>query len=129
MASNLNLEAIANVLEKTAAYIDEQEAHQISQTQKVASDEVSHLTAQYQKITGEELPEDVRSKLASDAAVRATIQKIVDTSAPVDSLGGAAKGTKTAGAEDDESMSYSARTEARKKAAFATFAANVTNNR
>lgn len=80
---------IADVLEKTAALLEAEEASKASSDQKARAAQVQSLSARYASATGEELPADLVEKLAKgdDAVLQAVTQVVSKTAESVESLG------------------------------------------
>ncbi len=87
MRNELLLKA-ADILEKTAAYIDGVESEKQA-AEKVAKDAaVKSIAARYAEVTGESLEDAELNKLASDATALETVRKMLDkTGGAVESLG------------------------------------------
>lgn len=88
MSANFLLK-VADVLEKTAAYVDAHESDKTAAQRKSREEALKVVSGKYAEATGEDLPEDVLSKLASsDEEVLSTVQKMVEkASGVVESLG------------------------------------------
>lgn len=73
---NLN-ERLATVLEKTADYLDAQDAEKTAAAQDERRKLLSEFSEKYASVTGEELPEDALAKLAtSDEKLLSAFQKL-----------------------------------------------------
>lgn len=70
-------ERIATALEKTADFLDAQDAEKVASVQHERRQMIDGLSEQYATVTGEELSSDVCEKLAaSDVNLLATFQKL-----------------------------------------------------
>lgn len=80
---------VADVLDKTAAFVDGQEAEKQAAIKSARDRTVADLASKFQDATGDALPEDVLQKLAaSDADVLSTVSRLVEkTGSPVEALG------------------------------------------
>ena len=82
---------VADVLDEAAKVVDSQEAEKIAAVKKARESALKIVAEKYAESTGEELPEDLLSKLASsDEDIIATVQKMVEKTASsnsVESLG------------------------------------------
>jgi hypothetical protein len=80
---------IAEVLDKTAAYLEELDSA-TSQQQKVAQHkEANSLASKLKTITGEQISDDMVEKLSSaDPAIKSLLAKIACVDGAPDSLGG-----------------------------------------
>lgn len=81
---------VAEVLETAAATLDAQEAEKTAAVKKARENAASAVAAKFAEATGEDLPEEVFSKLASsDENVLSTVQKLLDKKAEdsVESMG------------------------------------------
>lgn len=76
------LNKVADVLEKSAAVYDQQEAEKVASAEKAHKAAVQELSEKFAAATGEDLPEEVLSKLASaDEGVLDTVQKLLEKKA------------------------------------------------
>lgn len=93
------LHKVADVLEKTAAFIDGQEADKQAAVKIERANSIKALAQKFAEATGDELPEDVLQKLASsDEDVLSTVSRLVEkTGSAVESMGSSSD--KTAGAQ------------------------------
>jgi hypothetical protein len=70
-------ERLATVLEKTADYLDAQDAEKTAAAQDERRKLLAEFSEKYASVTGEELPEDALAKLAtSDAKLLSAFQKL-----------------------------------------------------
>lgn len=86
--SNSFLWKVADVLEKTASYLDSMEGEKVAALHNAQVAAVKDVAARYSEVTGEELSDIELSKLASDGTTLDTVRKMLDkTSGAVESLG------------------------------------------
>lgn len=82
---------VADVLEKAASYIDENEAAKAAAAAEIRSTTLKDLSEKFAATTGETLPEEIREKLStSDESVLSTVHKMLEKTAAagaVESLG------------------------------------------
>lgn len=81
---------VADVLEESAKVLDAAEAEKTAAVKTARETAAKAVAAKYAEATGEELPEDVLSKLASsDDGVLSAVQKLVEKtgSSSVESMG------------------------------------------
>jgi hypothetical protein len=87
---------VADILEKTAGYIDAVEGEKLAAEKTARETVVKTVAERYSAVTGETLSDEELSKLASDSAALGTVQKMLDkTGGAVESMG---RPSKTAGA-------------------------------
>jgi len=81
---------VAEVLEKTAAYVDEIENREKTALRDARNAQITELSDKYAAATGEELPDTLRQKLAtSDKDVLELLRQTVEkTAGEVPALGG-----------------------------------------
>lgn len=86
----VNLEKVAEVLEKIADYLDNETLQKKEAESKRVGDLVDQFTSSYEQLTGTQLPSDVRAKLASTPDILPAITKLAEarTPAPAGPLGG-----------------------------------------
>ena len=85
---------VAAVLEETAKVLDTAEAEKTAAVKNARETTVKALATKIAEVTGEEMPEDVLTKLASsDDGVLSAVQKLVEKtgSSAVDSMGQASE--------------------------------------
>lgn len=86
--SNAFLWQVADVLEKTANYLDSIEGEKVAAVRNMRLEAVKDVATRYSEVTGEDLGDAELSKLASDEAALQTVRKMLDkTSGAVESLG------------------------------------------
>lgn len=79
---------VADVLEKTAAYIDGIESEKTAAETAQRTAALEDISSKYTQATGESLDASELSKLASDTAALSTVQKLLSkTSGSLESLG------------------------------------------
>ena len=111
---------VADVLEKTASYLDTLENEKTSSVRHEKASAVQAVATRYAEVTGEELSETELSKLASDDTALETVRKMLDkTSGAVESMGRPGRGSV-------ESARPEGREQAR-QAAFDRFASFLQN--
>jgi len=75
--------AIAEVLEKTASYIEAVESEKLAAVQATRNRLVSAIRDKVSAATGEDIPDDIIGKLAqADPAVLSTIEKLAVSNEP-----------------------------------------------
>lgn len=117
--SNEFLLQVADVLEKTAEYLDTLEGEKVAAAKQTREAAVQSVASRYAEVTGESLSESELSKLASDDTALETVRKMLDkTSGAVESLGRPGRGTDPARPEGREQA---------RQAAFDRFAAFLQN--
>lgn len=83
------LNIAAEVLEKAAAYVDALEAEKQAQTAAERAKVAETLRVRYSEATGEELSDDMASKLAAaEPSVLELVEKLAGASSAPDSMGG-----------------------------------------
>lgn len=88
---------VADVLEKTALFIDGQETEKQAAVKSVRDRAVKAFALKFAEATGDDLPEDVLQKLAaSDEDVLSTVSKLVEKTGSVESLGASSDKTGSA---------------------------------
>lgn len=113
------LNQVADVLEKTAAYLETIEGEKVASVQQQRDAAVKDVAARYAEITGEDLADSELHKLASDEAALETVRKMLDkTSGAVESLGRPGRGLDSARPEGKEQA---------RQAAYERFAAFLQN--
>ena len=79
---------VADVLEKAAALIDASESEKTASETAKRSTEIDDMARKFRDATGEDLPGDVRAKIASDASTFAAVKAVIEkTGGAVASLG------------------------------------------
>ena len=79
---------VAEVLEESAKVLDAHEAEKTAAVNNAREAAAKAVAAKYAETTGEELPEDVLTKLASsDSDVLSTVQKLIEKTGAVESMG------------------------------------------
>lgn len=89
----VNLEKVADVLEKLADYLDYETLQKKEAESKRVGDLVDQFTSSYEQLTGTQLPSDVRAKLASTPDILPVITKLAEARTPPSTgpLGGPAE--------------------------------------
>jgi len=88
---------VATVLDQTAAFIDGQEAEKQAAVKTARDNAVQAFAAKFAEATGDDLPEDVRQKLAaSDEDVLTTVSRLVEKTGTVETLGSSSDKTGSA---------------------------------
>ena len=93
------LELVANVLEKTAAYLDAMEYEKSESIRKNREKLAGILRDKYEDITGDTIGDEVLGKIAnSDVDVLAAFEQLTSKTASDDDLGSPADRSDTSGA-------------------------------
>ena len=87
---------VAEVLEKTAAYIEAQESEQLQAVHAAKPAEAQELAAKIENVVGEEIDTDTVNKLAELSPELSTLMARLSGGDAVDSLGGPSEAVKTA---------------------------------
>lgn len=94
---------VAEVLEKTAAYIEAQEAEQLCKQRKDKDAKARVLSEKISSVVGEPLDEDTVEKLSELSPEMSNILQQLTGGDTVDSLGGPSATVKTAGVRNNVS--------------------------
>lgn len=89
MSDSKILVKVADILEKTASYLEETESRKITEEKTARTKAATELADKLSEVTGEELETSVIDKLAQlDPEISKYLGKIAGESTPVESMGG-----------------------------------------
>ena len=93
----LDLNKVADVLEKTAAYLERAEAAKLAEDRESRVQAASDLAEKLANVSGENVDDDIVEKLSAlDPDISAFLGKIAGSTDAVDSMGEPDERTKTA---------------------------------
>lgn len=117
--ANEFLNKVADILEKTASYLETLEGEKVAAARQARESAVKAVASRYAEVTGEDLAAPELDKLASDETALETVRKMLDkTSGAVESLGRPGNGLAPARPEGREQA---------RQAAYDRFAAFLQN--